>query len=244
MQENNQSVLGQTLPLSRVQKLIGRRMLESKRELPCFYLKMTADLTDMNNTRRKLSKALNEKISTNDIFYYSMSRAVAEFPLMAGQIDGDYIQIAKTVNIGFAVAASKGLFVPVIKSANEKTIAQIARESEELTNKARSGILHPDELTGANIALSSLGMFGIDSFIAVLPPGSTSILSIGRLVPTVVPASDGYAIRKLMSINIAVDHKVVNGDYAARFLKRLVEFIENPQLALDNEAPRAQQLVV
>lgn len=228
MSDNTAETIGGSVPLSNIQKLIGKRMLASKQQQPCFYLSTSADLTDLNKVRRKEGKKLKARLTTNDFFFAAMGRAVEEFPLMAGHLDGDHIQIAKSVNVGFAVAAPKGLLVPVINSANEKTIVEISKDTESLTQKARSGKLTPAEMHGACISLSSLGMFGIDDFIAIVPPENTSILAIGKLVPTLVPDNDSYKVRKIMKMWLSVDHRIVNGDYAARFLQKVVHYLENP----------------
>lgn len=236
MSDNIGETIGGSVPLSNIQKVIGKRMLASKQQQPCFYLSTSADMTDLNKIRRKEGRKLKARLTTNDFFFAAMSRAVQEFPLMAGQLDGDHIQIAKAVNVGFAVAAPKGLLVPVIKAANEKTIVEISKDTENLTQKARSGKLAPDEMSGACISLSSLGMFGINDFIAIVPPSNTSILSIGKLVPTLVPDNGSYTVRKIMKMWLAVDHRIVNGDYAARFLQRVVHYLENPLELLPEKA--------
>ncbi len=216
--------------LSNVQRLIGKRMEQSKRDKPCFYLTMKADITELNTFRRKSSKELKAKLSTNDFFFAAMSRAVCRFPLMAGQIDGDFIKIAANIDIGFAVAGhGDKLVVPVIRRTEGMTIAQISDVAARLTQNAKIGKLSPDDMNGACIALSSLGMFGVGAFIAILPPEMTSILAIGK--PTDVVESIGGAVtpRKVMSLTLSVDHRIVNPEYAAEFLQEIVSLVENPQ---------------
>ncbi len=215
--------------ISNIQRLIGKRMEESKRTKPCFYLNIKADITDLNTFRRKGSKELNARLSTNDFFFAAMSKAVSCFPLMAGQIQGDFIKIAEHIDIGFAVAGQDGkLLVPVIRGTNNMTIAQISEVAAQLTQNAKIGKLSPDDMNGACIALSSLGMYGVGAFIAILPPEMTSILAIGK--PTdVLESIDGAIVpRKVMSLTLSVDHRIVNPDYAAAFLKEIVDLLENP----------------
>jgi pyruvate dehydrogenase E2 component (dihydrolipoamide acetyltransferase) len=217
------------IPVSRIQKIIAARMLESKRTIPTFYLRAQADITDLTRMRRELGRSHKAKIGTNDFIIKAMATGVEQFPLMAGQFAGDYIQIAETVNVGLAVAAPQGLVVPVIKNAHRKSLAEIAHDSKTLTDKARSNKLTLTDLTGATITLSNLGVYNIESFLAVAPPGECSILAVGRAVETSVPRDGNFYERKLMSLTIAADHKVVAGAYAAGFLNYIAELLQQPE---------------
>jgi len=215
--------------LTNIQKLIGKRMEQSKRTQPCFYLNAKADITELNTFRRKGSKELNARLSTNDFFFAAMSKAVCRFPLMAGQIDGDFIRIAERVDIGFAVAGQdEKLLVPVIRGTNNMTIAQISDVAAVLTQNAKTGKLSPDDMNGSCIALSSLGMYGVGAFIAILPPEMTSILAIGKPTDVAVSIDGAITPRKVMSLTLSVDHRIVNPDYAALFFQEIVDLIENP----------------
>ncbi|MCD4830615.1 MAG: 2-oxo acid dehydrogenase subunit E2 [Anaerohalosphaeraceae bacterium] len=220
------------IKLTKIQKLIGRRMLESKQTKPCFYLRAKADITWITKNRRPLSKELGTRVSTNDFYIKSMAMAVEQFPLMAGDFKGDYIQIADEINIGLAVASPAGLVVPVIKCANEKPITEIAAQSTALADKAKLGKLTLDDLNGACITLTALGMFGTESFLAIPSPGQASILSVGKILNVPVPADDGFAMIKQVEFCLAADHRIVNGDYAAKFLSAVVKMLEDPQSIL------------
>ncbi len=233
MGNSEQPNLGSQFKISRIQKLIGKRMLDSKRRLPCFYLNVPADLTELNKFRRTKSKELKAKLSTNDFFFAAMSKAIKCYPLMAAQLMDDSLLISEHINVGFAVAAPQGLVVPVIKETESKNIVDISLDTQELTKRAKSAKLTPDQMSGANIILSSLGMFGTHSFIAVLPPGAVSILAIGKLVPKIVYRNGVYEPRKIMALSLAVDHRIVNGVYAAKFLKLIVDLLENPDMLID-----------
>lgn len=226
---SEQECLGGQFKMSRIQKLIGKRMLASKQELPCFYLTSKADLTLLNKFRRTKSKELKARLTTNDFFFAAMSKAIKCYPLMAAQFEKDYLQISDHINVGFAVAAPQGLVVPVIKETEKQSIVDIASNTADLTKRAKLGKLTPDEMSGGNIILSSLGMFGTESFLAVLPHGAVSILSIGKLVPKIILKDGVYETRKIMSLSLAVDHRIVDAVYAAKFLKLIVDLLENPQ---------------
>lgn len=218
------------LPLTRIQKLIGKLMLQSKQQKPCCYLKIRTDMTDLAKTRKAFCKKSGTRVTTNDFFFYAIAQAVKEFPLMAASFakTGQYLKIAPQVGIGFAVAAGQGLVVPVIKNTTEKTLIEIAESSSELLEKARTNKLMPDDFDGDNVVLSGLGMYGISSFLAIAPPGATAIISIGRPVETLVPVEGEIKTRKIMSVAMAVDRRIVNEVYAAKFLSSVTRKLEAP----------------
>jgi pyruvate dehydrogenase E2 component (dihydrolipoamide acetyltransferase) len=216
--------------LSRFQKIIGQKMLRSKQQIPCFYLQMRADVTALLALRRTLSRQSGVKVTTNDFFIRAIALAVTEYPLMGAGIQAGEVYIPDTVNVGFAVAAPEGLVVPVVKSAEKKTLVQIAAEAGELINKARSNRLTAADLEGACITLSNLGVYGVDSFIAVVTPGQCAVLAAGNIIETAVPDGGGIAVRRVMTFDLSADHRIVNGAYAARFLNSIVQRLQHPRL--------------
>jgi pyruvate dehydrogenase E2 component (dihydrolipoamide acetyltransferase) len=143
---------------------------------------------------------------------------------------GKGIEIAPTVNVGFAVAAPQGLVVPVIKDAQKKTLIEIAKDSQALTDKARSNKLTLIELEGACITLTNLGVYEIESFYAVSSPGQCSIVAVGQAMDAYVFKDGQLTDRKMMMITLSADYKVVTGTYAAAFLNYVIELLENPEL--------------
>jgi pyruvate dehydrogenase E2 component (dihydrolipoamide acetyltransferase) len=217
------------IPMSRIQKLIGDRMLESKQTKPCYYMGIDADTTELMDSRHELKKQLGVKITSNAFYIKTLGLAVKEFPLMVGSWQGDSIKIAESVNVGFAVNAPHGLVVPVVKEAEKKTLAQIAMLEKELTDKARSNKLTLDEISGETIGLSNLGVYDIDSFIGIVPPPATTILNVGNTLRTAVPKDGQIVIRKITDLTIAVDSRVVPDPYAAKFLARIAELLQSPR---------------
>jgi len=219
------------IPLTRIQRLIGRLMLESKQRCPTCYLQVEADLTDLTAMRKPLSRQRRVRITTNDFFIHAAAQAVAEFPLMAGRIDEDRqcIDICPQIGIGFAVAAPQGLVVPVIPDAASKDLIQLARESDQLLRKARANRLMPDDLCGENVVLTGLGMYGVRSFFAIAPTCASAILSMGNLHETFSVGPDGLYVRKKMWLGLTVNRRLVDEIYAARFLRRIVDMLESPQ---------------
>jgi pyruvate dehydrogenase E2 component (dihydrolipoamide acetyltransferase) len=226
------------VPLSRIQRLIAARMLDSKRNKPCFYLETRADVTELMGMRHSLSKAAGIKITSNAFFIRALARAAAKYPLVVGQFvwqdpedpaAGAVIRIADHVNVGFAVNSPQGLVVPVIKEAEGKSLARIATEEKLLTAKARSNKLTLDDLEGETIALSNLGAYDIDSFLGIVPPPASTILAAGKVADTAVPQEGRLVVRRMVSLSLAVDHRVVDSECAARFLQFLTEQLKNPE---------------
>jgi len=219
------------LPLTRIQKLIGKLMQQSKREGPCSYLESRVDMTELANMRKSYYRATRVRVSTNDFFFCAIAGAMKKFPLMAGQFDKscENIQIPEHVGIGFAVTAPQGLVVPVLKNVLEKSLPQIAAESSALIKKARANKLDLDDFAGANITFSSLGMYGISSFFAIKPPGTAGIISIGKFEDTVVLIDGEAVVRKTMSVGLAADRRIVSDFYAAKFLNCIGSQLENPE---------------
>ncbi len=240
--------LGATIPLSRIQKITAERMLRSKREIPCFYLTVRADVTDLVALRTKLNETSDVRISYNDFIIKAVATGLEKYPIMTGQLAGDTIRLAEAINIGLAISvpggpaapalikpAYGGLVAPILKDVNKKDVKQIARDSKALIEKARSNKLAPTDLEGGCITVSNLGALGIDNFIPIVVPGQCSILGIGRITDTCVPDSGkepasrepNILVRKLMNMTLSVDHKVANGAYAAQFLDFVRRVLED-----------------
>ncbi|MHC4519524.1 MAG: 2-oxo acid dehydrogenase subunit E2, partial [Planctomycetota bacterium] len=166
------------VPLTRIQRLIGKRMLASKRTKPCFYIERKADVTELLGRRHKISKALGVKITSNTFLIRALALGARQYPLMLGRLVAEdtkappaepVIQIPEAINVGFAVNSPQGLVVPVIRNADRKMLAEIATEERALTRKARSNKLTLEEIEGETIALSNLGAYGIDTFLGIVP---------------------------------------------------------------------------
>ncbi len=220
---------GGSVKLSRIQKLIGQRMLESKLTKPCFYLSAKADMTELMDNRHKLKKATGVKVTTNAFYIRALAISALKYPLTLAKSDGENLKIAEAGNIGFAVNAPQGLVVPVIKNADKMSVVDIARAEKLLADKSLANKLTLDELSGETIALSNLGAYGIDSFFGIVPPPASVILSAGNVIHEVVPKNGKPTERRLVSLALAVDHKVINGDYAAKFLNHITTLLAEPQ---------------
>ncbi|MHC4558703.1 MAG: dihydrolipoamide acetyltransferase family protein [Planctomycetota bacterium] len=219
--------LGETVPLNRLQKITAEKMLKSKREIPCFYLTVKADVSDLVALRAKLNETGDVKISYNDFIIKAVATGLEKYPIMTGQLAGEAIKLADSINVGLAISVPDGLVAPILKDVNKKYVKQIARDSQVLIEKARSNKLAPTDLEGGCITVSNLGAFGIDNFIPIVVPGQCSILGIGRITDTCVPDNGNILVRKLMNMTLSVDHKVANGAYAAQFLDFTRKLLED-----------------
>jgi pyruvate dehydrogenase E2 component (dihydrolipoamide acetyltransferase) len=204
-------------------------MLKSKQTKPCFYLEAKADVTELMHMRPMLRKSFGVKITTNAFYIRALALAAQKFPLMVARFDGDNIKIADAVNVGFAVNAPHGLVVPVIKDANQKTLVEIATLEKILTEKARDQKLTLSDIENETIALSNLGAYDIYSFIGIIPLPASCILSVGNVIDMVRPKDGRPTVCKTLIMTLAVDHRIINGDYAADFLSFIAEQLQNPQ---------------
>jgi len=221
--------LGATVPLNRLQKITAERMLKSKREIPCFYLTVKADVTDLVKLRTKLNESGDVKLSYNDFIIKAVATGMEKYPVMTGQLEGQAIKLAQAIHIGLAISVPDGLVAPILKDVNKKDIKQIARDSQALVERARSNKLAPTDLEGGCITVSNLGAFGIENFIPIVVPGQCSILGIGQITDTCVPDNGNIIVRKLMNMTLSVDHKVANGAYAAQFLDFMRKLLEDTE---------------
>ena len=222
--------LGKTIPLTRIQKLIGSLMHQSKQDKACGYLSVWADLTELAGMRKKYSRQAGVRVTTNDMILYAMGRAILKYPITAGRLDRQAggLVIPKSIGLGFAVAAPQGLVVPVIQKAEAKGLTQIAEASDDLLRRARSNKLIPDDFEGANMVLSGLGMYGIEAFYAVAPPSATGIISIGFIGDHCAAVDGAVSSRKMMNISLAIDQQIVDDFTAAAFLRHIADLLEDP----------------
>ncbi|MHC4424936.1 MAG: dihydrolipoamide acetyltransferase family protein [Planctomycetota bacterium] len=219
--------LGETVPLNRLQKITAERMLESKQEIPCFYLTVKVDVTDLVELRTKLNQTGDVKVSYNDFIMKAVATGLEKYPIMTGQLAGKTIELAEAIGIGLAISVPDGLVAPIVKDVNKKDVKQIARDSLALIERARNNKLVPTDLEGGCITVSNLGAFGIDNFIPIVVPGQCSILGIGQITDTCVPDNGNILVRKLMNMTLSIDHKVANGAYAAQFLDFTRKLLED-----------------
>lgn len=218
-------------PLSQTRKIIASKMVRSAREIPYYIVTVAVDMTELSEVRERLNKEKTQRISYNDFIVKACAFALRSFPIVNGVCLGDMYRVNEDANIGVAVDMDEGLIVPVIRNADRKSLDQIARESSELSEKAKTKKLLLDNLQGATFTISNMGMLGVESFTAIIPPDQAAILAVGAVSDAVVVRDGRPAVRKIMKITLSSDHRIIDGAVAARFLNEVRSRLENPSWA-------------
>jgi pyruvate dehydrogenase E2 component (dihydrolipoamide acetyltransferase) len=225
-----------TQDLTRLQQTVARRMAESKATAPDFVLNIDVDMEQAVDLRKRLKAAAGEGQpvpSFNDFVVKAAALALADFPRANGAYRDGKFELYSRINVGVAVAGQDALVVPTVFDADRKSLGQIAKESRALAERVRAGAITPPELSSGTFTVSNLGMYGIQSFVAVINPPQAAILAVGALQPTPVVRDGEVVVHNIMRLTLACDHRILYGADAAEFLGRIRERLENPlQLAL------------
>ncbi len=239
-------------PLSMMRKTIARRLTESKQTVPHFYLNIDVDASPLLDLRERVNAELKAsthdgedapKLSVNDFIVKACALALLRVPECNASFTPEAILIHKRVDISVAVAVPDGLLTPVVRNADQKSVAAIGREVRELASRARSKKLKPEEMQNGTFSISNLGMFGIDEFAAVINPPEGAILAIGRVrdepvIRSGTSGADGVATEsavvpgKRLAMTLSCDHRVVDGAVGAAFLAELRALLARPMRLL------------
>jgi pyruvate dehydrogenase E2 component (dihydrolipoamide acetyltransferase) len=219
----------QTQELTRLQRTVSRRMAESKATAPDFQLHIEIDMTACLELRARLKEVADPAPSFNDMVVKAAATALREFPRVNGAYRDGQWELYSRVNVGLAVAAHDTLIVPTVFDADHKSLGAIAREARELIGKVRDGKITPPELSGGTFTVSNLGMYGIDSFSAVINPPQAAILTVGALKKKPVVDDSGRIVaRDMMGADLICDHRILYGADGAEFLARVRQLLEQP----------------
>jgi pyruvate dehydrogenase E2 component (dihydrolipoamide acetyltransferase) len=213
-------------PMSRMRQVIARRLTESKQTIPHFYVTVTADVTALLKHRTTL-KARGQNYSVNDFVLFAVVRALEQFPAVNSSTDGVSVSWRGDVDLGMAVNVENGLVVPVIRAAQQLSLAELRDRAKALTEKARSGKLTPDEMTGSGFTVSNMGMLGVDSFAAIINPGEAGILAVGSAKEAAVVVDGKLAVRTCMALTLSADHRIVDGALGAQFVNAIKARLES-----------------
>ncbi|RRH69366.1 pyruvate dehydrogenase complex dihydrolipoamide acetyltransferase [Falsigemmobacter faecalis] len=218
--------------LDGMRRTVAARLTEAKQTIPHFYLRREIRLDALMAFRAQLNEQLaarNVKLSVNDFIIKACAVAMQRVPGANAVWAGDRIYKLKPSDIAVAVAVEGGLFTPVLKDAHLKTLSALSAEMKDLAGRARTKKLGPHEYVGGSMAISNLGMFGIENFDAVINPPHGSILAVGAGVKKPVVQADGsLGVATVMSVTLSVDHRVIDGALGAEFLQAIVDCLENP----------------
>jgi pyruvate dehydrogenase E2 component (dihydrolipoamide acetyltransferase) len=221
--------------VSNMRGAIARRLLESKTQLPHFYVEIEIDAAPLSTLREQLNAALEGdgvKLSVNDFILKASAEALRRVPQVNASWEGNQIRYFAAAHVSFAVAIEDGLITPVVRDAHLKSLFAISTEAKALGKRAKEKKLAPAEFTGGTFCVSNLGMMGIPRFSAIINPPNAAILAVGTVVRKPVVRGDRIEIGQTMTVTLSCDHRVVDGAVGAQYLNALKSLLESPALLL------------
>ncbi|MGD0121738.1 MAG: dihydrolipoamide acetyltransferase family protein [Candidatus Limnocylindrales bacterium] len=212
--------------MSRMRRVIAERLTLSATTVPQFTVTVAVDMTRLVALRTEF-KAAGIALTLTDFIVSAVAQGLVEFPAVNSRTDGVSVWPRRRIDIGLAVSVPDGLVVPVIRDAARRSLTDVHVRAGELAEAARNGTLTPDDMTGSTFTISNLGMFGVEEFSAIINPGESAILAVSSVIPTPIVVGDGIGIRQVMKITLTADHRLVDGELAARFLNSLRRRLED-----------------
>ena len=221
-----------TIPLTPMRQIIGKRLLESKTQIPHFYVSESVDASALVALREQANGLDGVNITVNDLITRAAALALRVHPRLSATWHGDRVVQSDSSDISIAVAIPDGLITPIVTKAHAKSVRQIGEEIRVLAKKAKDGKLQPTEFQGGSFTISNLGMFGIESFVAIINPPQVAILAVAGIKDVPVVKNGQIVPGKTMQLTLSADHRAVDGADAAAFLKTLRELLEAPATLL------------
>ncbi|MBN1428565.1 MAG: 2-oxo acid dehydrogenase subunit E2 [Anaerolineae bacterium] len=221
----------ETIPTPRIRSRIAARMIESKATVPHFYVTTEIDMGAALDLRKDLNarRADDDRLSVNDLIVKATALAAREFPNLNSSYNGDTIIRHGRINVGIAVALDEGLINVVSRDADITPLTVMARSHREMIARAREGKVKPEDVEGETFAVSNLGVYDVEHFVAIINPPAAAILAIGSARQVPIVKEDGtLGVGRRMKATISADHRVTDGAEAARFMQRLKEILEDP----------------
>ena len=221
----------ESIPLSRMRRVIAARTSRSMREAPHFYVTTEIDMTRATEFRREFNDTLPQgvRVSTNDLIIKACAMAIKKYPNVNSHFQDNHLITSPHVNIGIAVALDQGLIIPAIPNCQDRDLVNISQASKDLIHRAQGGTLKPDEYAGGTFAISNLGMYDVDSFTAIIYPPNAAVLAIGSVKEKPVVKGGQITVARMMKGTLSVDHRVVDGVGGAQFLHEVKMLLERPQ---------------
>jgi pyruvate dehydrogenase E2 component (dihydrolipoamide acetyltransferase) len=217
---------------TRIQEITAKRLTQSFTTIPHFYLRIEVDASELVKWRDLLlpaiEKATGARITYTDMLVSLVSRLLIRHPRVNATWVNGLVRLEREINIGLAAAVEDGLVVPVVKNADQKGLDQIVVERQRLSEKVKAGKLEFADLEGGTFTLSNLGMFGIDDFDAIINPPQSAVLAAGKIADRVIAEEGVPVVKPTIRFSLSVDHRVLDGALAARFLDDLKQLIERP----------------
>jgi pyruvate dehydrogenase E2 component (dihydrolipoamide acetyltransferase) len=224
----SQSATQDVQPLTGLRAIIAERLSASWRERPHVTLTTEADATNLISARQQAIVETGGKVSYDAFLVALVARALAEMPYMNVRLTEQGIERLGQINIGVAVDTERGLLVPVVRNAAEKSLTQVQGTLTELVERALAGRSLPDDLGGGTFTITNLGMFDIDAFTPIINPPESAILGVGRIAAKPVAIDRQVVVRDMMTLGLSFDHRLIDGAPAARFLQRVKQLVERP----------------
>jgi pyruvate dehydrogenase E2 component (dihydrolipoamide acetyltransferase) len=217
-----------TVPHTGMRRAIARRLTESKTTVPHFYLTADCKVDDLLQLRKSINETSPIKISVNDIVVKAVGSALMDVPESNVIWTAEAMHKYESADISIAVTTEGGLFTPVIRGVEKRSLSNLSLEISELASRARAGKLRQEDLEGGSFAVSNLGMFGTKEFSAILNPPQSGILAVGAASPRAIVEDDQVVVANIMTVTLSADHRAVDGALAAKWLSAFVKRIENP----------------
>jgi pyruvate dehydrogenase E2 component (dihydrolipoamide acetyltransferase) len=217
--DNNVDVI----PLTPTRKTIARRLTSAKQDVPHYYLTVEYELDKLLAHRNKLNESGGVKVSVNDMIIWCVSRALIREPRVNVNLVNDDIHQFRNANISVAIATDDGLYPVTLRQAEKMSPADIAAATKQLAEKANSGTLTKEDITGGSFTVSNLGMFGVNNFTAIINPPMGAILALGKGEQRVVVKGGEPAVATVISATLSCDHRIIDGAVGAQFLQALGE---------------------
>jgi pyruvate dehydrogenase E2 component (dihydrolipoamide acetyltransferase) len=220
--------------MSRMRQAIARRMSQSKREAPHYYLLVDIDMTAAMTLRSQINDAVDEdaRVSINDMIVRACALALQRHPQFNTTIEDDQVTRRGAQHVCIAIALDDGLIAPAILDAGTKTLAEIARDAKDLIFRAKGGRLRPDEMSAGTFTVTNLGPYGVETLIGIIQPPQTAILGAGSVMPQPAVRDGEIVVRQLMKVALSADHRVTDGAQGAQFLAEIKRILEQPVLLL------------
>jgi pyruvate dehydrogenase E2 component (dihydrolipoamide acetyltransferase) len=215
-----------TIVFSPMRARIAERLTRSKQTIPHFYISMDVDMSEAMRWRRQFNEARQTRITVTDMIVKAAARALSQYPKLNAHVEPDKIILKQALNIGVAVSVDEGLIVPVVADADKKNIREISTASRANAEAARAGRLKPQAIGGFTV--TNLGMYAVDTFVPVINPPEAAVLAVGIVARRPAVVGGSILPRDVMTMILACDHRAVDGTYAARFLGKIRDYLENP----------------
>ena len=213
---------------STMRKVIAKRTLEAKQQIPHFYLTIESNVGKLIELRKKINENNSVKVSFNDLIVKALAMAMKKNPNTNVYWQDNQIFKLNDIDVSVAVAIDEGLITPIVKKVNSKGLNEISMEIKELAKLAKTNSLKPEQCTGGSITVSNLGMFGISEFAAIISPPQASILAVGKIIQKPVVVNESIEIGHTLKSTLSADHRVLDGAVAGKLLKDFNDIIEDP----------------